>query len=282
MEHRRSKGLEGVGSLANALLGPQGNKTPAPQLAVHGLEMQAGDIVSGLTSNASKSEIDAHAKRIRAARVQAHSEERVVEWLEKVGVGGRLSHLSHDSALVPDACRFWVEHRHQGASMILGGTYGSGKTAAAVWCLRQVYGLGEQYNGPTTDWRWRPERTLFAKARDLYAAVFTQNRQLLGAARTAQVLVLDDWGATYQHEWPLYEIDGLLDARWERGLPTIMTTNVHPTAGEDCLAKTIPRTLDRMCDTPGPGLVPMVRESMRAGHGLVSPKAKKRGTKGGA
>ena len=211
---------------------------------------------------------------LREAIAEERTEAKVIEWLLEVGVGARLARLEIDPELLPPEWVAWVADWQDGASMLIAGNYGSGKTAAAVWCLRQVYDHGARWKpregGGCRDFSWRPARCFFTKARELYAAVFQGHRHILERARNSRVLVIDDWGAVYQHEWPLHEMDGIIDTRWERNLATIITTNVHPTKGENSIGATAPRTLDRMCDDPGPGLVIMDRVSQRAGH---RPKA---------
>ncbi len=265
MGRRRNSGLEPAGSRVSGLLGELG---AGVQATARDREGAAERVVRGLRAEAGEEERAEHGRQVAAARELALSEPMARAWIMRSGVGERMAALDIDADIVPSECGAWVANRAAGATMILGGNFGSGKTVAAVWCLRQVYAQGERYAGACHDWRWRPDRTLFTKARDLYAAVFDRNRSALTAARNARVLVIDDLGATYQHEWPLYEIDGLVDARWEGGRATIITTNIHPTEGADSLAATMPRSLDRLCDAPGPGFVSMVRPTMRARHGL--------------
>lgn len=189
-------------------------------------------------------------------------------WLEGVGVGLRLREVKIDPQLVPSECETWVRHHRSGAGMVLAGPVGSGKTIAAVHCLREVFALGEYHLPEEKLYEWRPARSCYVKARNLYRAVFERDAQTIERARNAAVLVIDEWGGAYESPWPLAEMDGLIDDRWEARRSTIITTNSHPTDGESSLKATAPRAFDRLCDAPGPGLVTMDRKSMRGEGGL--------------
>lgn len=200
-------------------------------------------------------------RRVAAARKEKLALTGV--WLSAIGVGRRLCETRIDLELIPDECAQWIEQREHGAGMILAGPVGSGKTVAAVHCLRAVYLAGEIHVPEERIWKWNPASSLFVKARTLYRAVFDRDHALLKRARESRVLVIDEWGGAYESAWPLAEMDGLIDDRWEERLATIITTNTHPTDGDTSLQATAPRAFDRLCDEPGPGLVVMDRKSLR-------------------
>lgn len=231
-----------------------------------GLLRQQGAVSYDLGRKWTHEELQRFEERSKTGREQALEQSSVVAWLSGVGVGKRLAEAFIDSDLIPAGCHEWLAKLDQGSTMVLAGKIGSGKTTAAIWCLRRVYEAGERVNERNLDWRWQPIRTCYVKARDLYQAVFERDRTMLAKARLAKALVIDDWGATYEHEWPMTELDGLIDTRWENRRATIITTNTHPTAGDDSLDETVPRAFDRMCDEPGPGVVILNRPSMRSGY----------------
>ena len=156
----------------------------------------------------------------------------------------------------------WCRRAHEGASLILAGPPGTGKTTAAVWCLRQLYRarISRGEGAP---------RARFVKMGDLFRAVFEKERTLLARCEDADVLVLDDWGTAYEHEWPLAELDALIDRRWENLRPTIVTTNMNPEPvegrpeSERNLRDMLPRSYDRLTGDPGPGVVILNRPSLR-------------------
>ena len=199
-------------------------------------------------------------RRIAAAREKQLG--LVGVWLGTVGVGSRLCELQIDPELVPAECAQWTELYERGAGMILAGPVGSGKTVAAVHCLREVYERGERHNPETRQWSWNPASSLFVKARTLYRAVFDRDHALLDRARGCRVLVIDEWGGAYESAWPLAEMDGLIDDRWEERRATIITTNMNPES-DSGLKATAPRAFDRLRDEPGPGVVVVNRESLR-------------------
>lgn len=193
-----------------------------------------------------------------------HRRPRAVElYLQGVGVRRRLREESHhvDTTLIPPECLVWLEHRQQGAAMILCGPAGSGKSTAAIWCLRRAYleseliiKEGEREIG------WACPSAQYIKVGDLYASIFDRNTQLIRRAETVDILVIDDWGQQYEHAWPLSRMDQLIDRRWDDILATIVTTNMQP---EQDLKQTLPRAYDRLVGDPGPGVVVLDRPSLR-------------------
>lgn len=182
--------------------------------------------------------------------------ERIGMLLRDFGVSRRLREQRIDERLIPKACTHWLHKAADGGSMILAGPPGSGKTTVAVWCLRALclnrirQGIGAP-------------RAKYLKARELYHAVFRRDIAVIGEAEKAHVLVLDDWGAAYEHAWPLSELEGIIDRRWEERLPTIVTTNMNPHGGEHSLSELLPRSYDRLTGEPGPGVVIIDRRSLR-------------------
>lgn len=176
--------------------------------------------------------------------------------LRGYGIRRRMRAVRFDPGLIPGECRRWVDLASEGSSLILAGPPGTGKTTAAVWCLRELY-LRRSRAGEAV-----PSARL-VKTRDLYEAVFEKNRSLVRDAERLDALVLDDWGTQYEHDWPLAELEALIDRRWEEQLPTIVTTNTQPTEGEASLKARLPRSYDRLTGEPGPGVVVLDRPSLR-------------------
>jgi hypothetical protein len=191
------------------------------------------------------------------------------EWLEKrlsplaieiamrgYGVPERFRLLEVQADLIPRQAHAWLRLADRGASMILAGRPGSGKSVTAYWCLRELY-LSRSRAG-----RGVPTAAVI-KCADLYESVFAKQRRLPDLAESVDALVLDDWGTAYEHAWPLAVLDQIIDRRWEAMKSTIVTTNVHPTEGEKSLATQLPRAYDRLMGDPGPGFVPLDRPSLR-------------------
>lgn len=107
-----------------------------------------------------------------------------------------------------------------GPSLMLLGPTGCGKTHAAYGAIRALAASGLTFN-------W-----IFTTAADLYAqlrprlSVDTEREFLLHAR--VQLLVLDDLGAAKGSEWVEEVNYRLINYRYERQLPTLITSNVRP------------------------------------------------------
>lgn len=181
--------------------------------------------------------------------------------LREYGIAQRFRSLDVNEALLPAAARTWVDLADQGAVMILAGPVGSGKTATAAWCLRELY-LRRSHAGA------EPPKAKILKTRDLYQSVFAKDEGELKRIKALDALVIDDWGSAYEHDWPLAELEGVIDRRWDEQRPTIVTTNLNPepTPGIETgktLRERLPRSFDRLTGDPGPGVVILDRASLR-------------------
>ena len=145
--------------------------------------------------------------------------------------------------------------------MLLAGPPGSGKSMTATWALRTVFLAGEAiFDDELGRACWHAATAWFTTAADLYEAVFDKDRPTIARARLVDVLVVDDWGAAYEHEWPLAELDRLIDRRWGERLPTIVTTNTHTKQ----FPKLYPRAWSRLTDASGVGLIAIDRPDQRS------------------
>jgi DNA replication protein DnaC len=150
--------------------------------------------------------------------------------------------------------------------LLLAGPPGTGKTATLAYLVAEFHRRGDLTGDRLAGYRWEAPSVRFAKVRDLYASVFDRRSGPLAAARSVDVLLLDDWGAAYEHDWPLAELDGLVDHRWDRQLATVVTTNLPATrqqSGHASFEATAERAYSRLCGAPGPGLVVMDRRDLR-------------------
>jgi hypothetical protein len=209
-------------------------------------------------------------------------------WLARAGVGLRMRDEPIDAQLVPDVLRRWAQgfpESLRGASALLTGPSGAGKTCAAVWLLAELYRRGVVVNRGTLE--WLVPHVSFQPASELFAACFERDRDRdrrpLERLERVPVLVVDDWGLPFEHAWSLAQLDRLIDKRWTERLPTIVTTNLFPEPlpepepgtkpadrrkpinPADTFQVRYPRIYSRLCDagSGGPGVIRMVRSDMR-------------------
>lgn len=191
----------------------------------------------------------AELEQIRAATQRPEAETR---WLEGCGVGLRHRQVDARAELVPAELRGWAQSARPGASAILCGPTGSGKTASAIWAMRTLYRAGRVEAS-----EWRCASAAFASASELFARVF--EKQPLAHYERVDLLVIDDWGMAYETDWPLSVLDRLIDRRWSEMRSTIITTNLKA----EELEERYPRICSRLRDSSGPGLVELDREDLR-------------------
>ena len=170
--------------------------------------------------------------------------------LRASGIAVRHQTEALNEQIVPRALVRWAD-RFPGSlkegNVLLAGPTGTGKTCAAVWALLRALEVAS---------------VRFIAERDLVAHLF-EHRSLRTFERF-DLLVIDDWGEAYEHDWPLAAIDGLIDRRWLDMRATIVTTNLPPTKASAEKQKVdprhsfegrYPRAFSRLCDAGGPGLV---------------------------
>lgn len=125
-------------------------------------------------------------------------------------------------------------------SLMIGGEIGTGKTGNAYAALQYVV------------------RGLAAKGL-LKQIATTTHARLLNDARpggegtdrffAAELLVLDDLGATHITSWNSGVIEDLINTRWDDLRPTIFTSNLSPAAMAERMDPRIPSRLFGMCRT---------------------------------
>lgn len=124
----------------------------------------------------------------------------------------------------------------QGMSLLLIGSYGTGKTGLAISILRKRI---EEHAG----------RGLFVNVADLFEemkALFGKEGEtsaFLQRVTNVPLLVLDDMGAEKSGTWVETQLYYLLNARVTQGRPTIVTTNL---ALEDLVGHLGQRTVERL------------------------------------
>lgn len=126
-----------------------------------------------------------------------------------------------------------------GQGLIFAGGYGTMKTTMAVAILR--------------DWMEKGHKGLFVPMCSLMDNLFTMknlNREEFAKydhrIRNTPLLILDDLGGEDADSWVKGKVDSIITERYNKMLPTIITTNMTP----DELAKAYSRRIiDRLCNT---------------------------------
>ena len=150
-----------------------------------------------------------------------------------------------------DALRAFAATWHGTKNLIITGPYGCGKTGLVAATLHAVAGrYADPYYPagiyPISQGVSKPVR--FYAATDLFDGLragyedgsFTRQ---MATAKNAKLLVLDDLGAEKPTEWVQERLFVIVNHRYERELPTFVTTN----CGLKELAERIgPRTLERL------------------------------------
>lgn len=204
------------------------------------------------------------------ARQRAIRPEALATWLTSIGVRKRHRLIDFDLDLLPHAFVEWASGfpgSLEGASAILAGLPGAGKTSATIWALTQIYRSGSIVEG-----RWVCPTARFVSAADVFASVFRQDKDphaaaLLETCNAVSVLVIDDVGVPYETEWPLAAFDQLIYRRDADMKTTIVTTNLWPSIADDeknSFEKRYPRVWSRLRDAAGPGLVVMAGDDLRS------------------
>lgn len=126
------------------------------------------------------------------------------------------------------AARKFVEMASKGASVAVlfwSSGYGTGKTHLASGIARAVQEIGLS----CTSW---VEPELFGMIRDSYNDHGASERRIIRKAVNANVLVIDDLGRAYVTDsnlgWYQEKIYRIINARYQRSGPLVITTNTAP------------------------------------------------------
>lgn len=143
--------------------------------------------------------------------------------IESAGIPER--YRSADLATCPPEVRDWASAEHNGGGLLLQGTFGSGKThAACAVLLRKV---------PLAPCRFVTMERLLREIRGAYNGSETEER-VISRYVNVRYLVIDDIGKERLTEWSLPILFDIVNQRYNRLKPTIITTNY---TGADLLDK---------------------------------------------
>lgn len=148
---------------------------------------------------------------------------------------------THPSAAAVAKARMWIEAREVlGDNLIISGGVGTGKTGLAFGIVRSCYLAGKTVQFGTLadildDLRPRPEGR----------PVQQDHAVSLDTLQRCHVLLLDDVGVEVLTDWGAEQFYKIVNERYQRSLPTIVTTNhsldrlgdIHPAMGERIMSR---------------------------------------------
>ncbi|MFI8643864.1 ATP-binding protein [Pseudomonas iridis] len=162
-----------------------------------------------------------------------------------------------------DACIDYVDdfskHRREGRCMLLLGKVGTGKTHLAIAAVNHLI------NECMVKAIYRTVGTVIGDIRATFSDRTGESesyilREIIGA----DLLVLDEVGATKQSEFELATLFSIINGRYEQCRPTIIVSNLAPAELNDALGA---RCVDRIRENGCIG-VPFEWESMRGKEGI--------------
>ena len=141
--------------------------------------------------------------------------------------------------------------------LLISGTKGTGKTHIAAAIANYLLHRGTAVICMT-------ERNLFGKIQD----TFQRNKgfgehgqtesQIRNIYETVPLLIIDDLGKEKASEWTLATLYAIIDGRYDRAMPTVITTNydteslvqrLTPAGGDATTADTVVDRLKEMCES---------------------------------
>ena len=137
-----------------------------------------------------------------------------------------------------------------GRGLVLSGTVGVGKTTALCYIAKKVFGLGDivksEYNDGWHPVKYRPFCSVkFTSINHLFSLFFQKNRAA-DEFKNCKLLLLDDFGREYQHDFPVSAFEDFVEHRYANLLSTVITTNLAAKQLRDLDIYT--RVVDRWSD----------------------------------
>lgn len=134
---------------------------------------------------------------------------------------------------------------------LITGTKGTGKTHIAAAIANDLMQRGTAVICMT-------ERNLFARIRRTYGRDGGDESAVRRVYETVPLLIIDDLGKEKASEWTLATLYAIIDGRYERAMPLIITTNydpqslidrLTPAGGDRTTADTVVDRLTEMCES---------------------------------
>lgn len=186
-----------------------------------------------------KREADRKAEEERKAAEEAEADrkrkrDRIDRLIGQSGIGRRFMMRTFDNfvcetedqtkcyEIALEYAEHFEQHAASGTGIFFAGKVGTGKTHLAAAIALYLMNKG-------TPVIFRTGIDMFADIRKAYSGDVSESA-ILGTYKTVDLLIIDDLGKEKMTEWAASMLFGIINARYENMLPTIITTNIG-TAG---------------------------------------------------
>lgn len=155
---------------------------------------------------------------------------------------------------IPKAVTAWAALGRKAQGLYLAGPVGTGKTHAAwmsvrLWC--EHAGMPPASRRPASDGiPARGPAVIFTRMTDLLDDLRPgdDSRQRIRDCQGAELLVIDDLGAEKPSEWTQERFYSVIDERYTRQLPLIVTSNLPPSKLAEQAGERTASRLAEMCE----------------------------------
>ena len=170
-----------------------------------------------------------------------------------MGVGERFFEVNIGRSMIPKELTEYVKNLEknvgEGRGLLILGPTGTGKTSSLVVIMKHIlkkYGciLG-------SDLGLRILKTdcemIFASSNQVFNSIFNREFDFINDCRLVEILMIDDFGREYFHDFPFSEFEDMIDYRYSHKLSTFVTSNLTPKALREI--KAYRRVVDRWIQT---------------------------------
>ncbi len=170
-------------------------------------------------------------------RISESSQAKLIyDCLTRIGVAKRYHQASIKKSRIAESLTGFNDHQQQnielGKGMLILGPVGTGKTSAMVVILKNILGkFSHEWSSEPGFRIRRPDfDILFTNSNKIYNSIFRKDYDFIARCREAKVLMIDDFGREYYHDFPFSEFEDIVEYRYAHMLSTFVTSNLTPDA----------------------------------------------------